>query len=459
MWFKRRKSSEQDHALSESLKSLQSLLSETGRREPNLDAGDAPSGESDAADAPPSGPREPRAMNPRPGDRPGEGRDDGRAGKPEAPGASSNRWRDLTLSFDADPVRPKVRRDDSAGGDDPDRAPESLIEPDDGAGETARSPEPVVDDSDPAAAAESSVRSDDAVAAQAPETPEPDTEPHEPAAETRPTGPDDDPADSEPPEQPDIVTYGAAAPLPPRGDAATHEPTRQEPVLGEPGFGASHRHDAPPPGHAHTAPDYDFRSPPDEQELVLDLEAPQPAPGDTDTPATEPSEPGRGDAARDGTEAAEAPLPEPGVGGEADVPARDDSPLESTLPAAETTEASGPPAVEPDEPAPDVDKPAANDFIETTPGDTNEEDQLRLELDATEAAEADIPVLTNAVYVPDTPPEPPRPADAPQEAHIGRCIDNLRTRLQLMELNALSAEQEQALHDTLAEFLDELHRE
>ncbi len=98
--------------------------------------------------------------------------------------------------------------------------------------------------------------------------------------------------------------------------------------------------------------------------------------------------------------------------------------------------------------------------------DEQEEDQLHLELEPDGEADAGIPVLTNAVYVPDTPPEqpaspaftPPGPAGSPHDAAITRCIDNLSVRFQLMGLDALSPAQEKELHDALVEFLEDFQR-
>lgn len=117
MWFKRRKKTEQDHALSQSLRSLQTLLNETDRREPSLEArqpdtdSEAPAGIDDAAPPP--------AINGGNGDT---------ILKEPAPPDSASRWRDLNLSFDAEPVMP-YRSRHGADIDAQDRAGDDAGEP------------------------------------------------------------------------------------------------------------------------------------------------------------------------------------------------------------------------------------------------------------------------------------------------------------------------------------------
>jgi hypothetical protein len=92
----------------------------------------------------------------------------------------------------------------------------------------------------------------------------------------------------------------------------------------------------------------------------------------------------------------------------------------------------------------------------------SDEDQLHLQLEPDEPSEAEIPVLTNAVYVPDPAPRkpaPPGPVESPHEARIARFIDSLHVRFHLTGLDTLSPEQEKELHDTLVEFLDEPERD
>ncbi len=447
MWFKRRKSTEQDHALSESLKSLQSLLSETGRREPNLDPADEP--DVIAQSAP--DPRDAPALKPRPSRRPASTGDDARSHEPPASDAASNRWRDLSLSFDAEPVLPKTRRDRDAAAEHPDTTPPPISESAEPV-EAARQPEADADADAPAALSD---RGAEDTAAEAEnrdaENQEPEDGPGGPVAPEPPAAVQTRaPAGSEPTE-PDIVTYGATeeSPLPtPGSDALIHGPPPPDPAA-----------DKMESADADAASDYGFRSREDEEVLVLDLDAPGTM--ESGTTATEPSDSGGPVPADD------AGSREPDPGDEPDSPAHDEVALNGAPP--DDAPAGGPPDMESDAAEeshgstttlPGIDTPVPDETDESIPGEEAEEDQLHLELEATGDSEADIPVLTNAVYVPGAPPEPPPPpVDSPHAARIGHCIDNLRARLRLMELDALSAEQEQALHDTLAELLEDLERE
>lgn len=98
MWFKRRKKTEQDHLLSESLRSLQTLLSESSDRlEPSLD-------HRHTQDDMDSTEKTDKAR----GNPPSVGDD---AKRDDTPGSESgNRWRDLSLNFDAEPATPRLRR-------------------------------------------------------------------------------------------------------------------------------------------------------------------------------------------------------------------------------------------------------------------------------------------------------------------------------------------------------------
>ncbi|MBS1270579.1 MAG: hypothetical protein MAG794_01536 [Gammaproteobacteria bacterium] len=118
MWFKREKKTEQDHALSESLRSLQNLLNETDRREPRLDT-EHPQSDSDVPDDSESTLDEAVRT------------EELSARVPENPAApeSGNRWRNLNLSFDADPV---ITRGNHSS--DVDAKNLSRTTPDDGAG-------------------------------------------------------------------------------------------------------------------------------------------------------------------------------------------------------------------------------------------------------------------------------------------------------------------------------------
>lgn len=377
MWFKRRKKSEQDHALSESLRSLQSLLSETGRREPSLDPRGMPADEAEAEAKAAAGARpgvRQAHAGPRAGTRdasPPETRQpDAPPDEPTAPGDSGTRWRDLNLSFDAEPVLPRARRDE-APAPERDAAPEPPGAPGTKPGAPEMPvPEPEHGPADDDAAVEAPPGADDAADTEAPAAPAADAEPQLPAAEPEPEPRlDDEPAVAGTAE-PDVVTYDPAAAGPASGagpvDELGEEAVRSEPIRGASGM--------PSTGDEDDDSGYGFRSRSDEEVLVLDLEAPAAAAG---------------------------------AGAELE----------------------------------------------------QEEDQLHLELESDDASEADIPVLTNAVYVPETPPQqpaPPDPAGSPREASIGRFIDDFRVRLQLMGLEALSAAQEKELHEALVEFLDEL---
>ncbi|MDZ7842809.1 MAG: hypothetical protein U5R46_18585 [Gammaproteobacteria bacterium] len=400
MWFKRQKKSEQDHALSESLRSLQSLLSETGRREPTLDPGDATPGDPGTeppADRP-SEPRPPRAANPEGVAQPQAAHRDGRRAEPEPPDSAGNRWRDLSLSFDAEPVLPRARHDDNT----PDaEVPESDTEAE-GAGEvqtvaagagdvphkvsveTVDPPVPDEADDDPAAG-----------------SPDPETAPDEGDVPVETGEPSLEPLDQPP--TPDVDDPPVPETVPVEPGAAAYPPEPDDQADGD------------------VASDPGFRPRSDEEVLVLDLEEPGPPPAETRTgdaydtdPDDDPGDPAPHDAAP-----AEDPRYTPG----------------------------GEP----------LDEPGL---------DEQAEDQLHLELEPDGNADAGIPVLTNAVYVPDTPATqpaapaftPPDPAGSPHDEAIAQCVDNLRVRFQLMGLEALSPAQEKELHDALVDFLDDFQR-
>lgn len=385
MWFKRHKKSDQDHALSESLKSLQSLLSETGRREPSLDPREAPP---EDADSERSAERSAGPLSPRPADAAsgaGHTTEPGAApsGESGLPESSGNRWRDLNLSFDAEPILPSARRGDKSGAEDRSTDTEPVVDPVVGPEAGVRPPEPGGDRSDPA---ESSV---------------PD-EPAPPQAETAAEGPDISTPDDR---------------MDPREDKALPQhPERTDPDIPEIGADAPSRPEASATGEDDVADDHEW-SRQDDEVLVLDLEDPEPQP-----------------AAAPGTTADEAV--------DAGHPATVDASPEATVAAAAGSVAASPP-------------------------DEMAEDQLHLELEPDDMSDADIPVLTDAVFVPDEPREhpapeaftPPGPAESPYAESISRCIDNLRVRFQLTGLDALSTEQEKELHDALVELLDELRHD
>lgn len=414
MWFKRRKKSESDHALSESLKSLQTLLNESDRREPSLE----PSDEVPESPRTTTGkPAAPRAAASPPGDD-GQ-RDPGRT--EPSPSDSASRWRDLNLSFDAEPVSaPRPQRDDDAEGSESDASEDA----------TSR-----------------------------------DHDTHETAPSNEDSGmpgePDNDLTDTDPPvlEEP---TAGTAA-----GDDVdaviddselveleSVEPVLEEPRLGEPAAAPPHDPDTPP-----------LEPPPADE-----IEAPQ---------ASEES-------ADEAPEAADAI--EPDASGQAaqtdtvvDFDAFSDKrPVEAApAPAEDTT-----PDVEWDEPVLPTVEPADAETAAPAGDDDSNEDQLHLELEpeAGDALYDDIPTLTEAVYVPDgaSPPAADEPvlepdpgvtaateegppeqtvAEAPLDASIDWCLEQLRTRFEIMKLDPLSPEQETQLRDTLLELLDDYLRD
>ncbi|MFZ0486984.1 MAG: hypothetical protein WAL83_08290, partial [Arenicellales bacterium] len=131
MWFKRRKKSEQDHALSQSLKSLQTLLNDTGRVEPSLQRPDPGAGHEDAESD--GARRQPRLSSRGDSNGVDEERGDVRLGSPagSAPATSDsgNRWQDLNLSFDAESVVPRPRRGSQDDEQSRDHSPESQPAP------------------------------------------------------------------------------------------------------------------------------------------------------------------------------------------------------------------------------------------------------------------------------------------------------------------------------------------
>lgn len=406
MWFKRHKKSEQDHALSESLRSLQSLLSETGRREPSLDPGDAAPGDpgtEPAADRP-SEPRPPRASNPGSGARPQTAHRDDRGAEPVTPDSTVNRWRDLNLSFDAEPVLPRARRDSISDAAVPDADADEEAQAAAGAGDAPH--EVSVETMDPPLPDET--RHDH------------DPDAGSPEAESGPDGGDELVGAGEPalapldlPATPDVDD----------GDAPARETDPAVPDELEYPIEQQVREDAAATAHddGDVGPEAGFRARSDEDELVLDLEAPGPSPAET----------GAGEADE------RHPDDEPGE------PARHDATLAGVS----------------------LDTPGSEPLDE--PGqDEQAEDQLHLELEPDGHADAAIPVLTNAVYVPDTPTEqsaspaftPRDPTGSPHDEAISQCIDNLRVRFQLMGLDALSPAQENELHDALVDLLDDFQR-
>lgn len=459
MWFKRRKKTEQDHALSESLRSLQSLLSETGRHEPNVDPRHGPADDTDADESgdsrPAAGPA--LAANPGNGNRSRQNHHDTPAAEPDPPGGSGNRWRDLNLSFDAEAVSPRVRRD--AGADDAAAPPESPL------------------DAEPASGA----------AAQERDLADAETESAAPADPAH--GPDQESTGDAGIPEPEDETPETAAPIdygPPQEPARSQSDSEAADGVDTSVITDQNRDDD----------GYDFPHQAEDEFLVLDLEEPQlsPAAG-TDSGAPSAGQP-TDHQSRENIAAIEDQLPNPAEGTGSDDITTDavtfDSPLpeppvnqpagiEQNAPEAEHEETirDHPDTVTldddpPDDPLesalgeaaasePSADEPGPSDEPATGDDDEQAEDQLHLELEASAVSEADIPVLTNAVYVPEPPAQkqeaPPGPPESPHEAPIARCIDNFRVRLQLMGLDTLSTAQEKELHDSLVEFLDEIEHD
>lgn len=398
MWFKRRKKSEQDHALSESLRSLQSLLSETDRREPSLDPQDPAEG--DGRGEAPAAPTRAAASEQPPGAGSGarSTRGDAATVEPEEPVDAGSRWRDLNLSFDAEPVIPKTRRDTRAGVEDRDAAPDmdaASEETDQHPGDAPVDEEPGIAPQSPAGPDHADHAADDEPDATADH--DAATEPVGAAAEPAPPAAlETEQSQALPDPDSDLITYDLGArpvPPPPQRDEVVQDLTEPGPLAGA--DDASDTDPGVPAGPAR----------PDEDVLVLDLEEPGPA----------------DDAGEPDTDARQAAAGEPDA---------------------------------------------------AEPGDAREEDQLHLELEPDAAAAAEIPVLTNAVYVPDQAAEPatepaaepppevaggaPGPAMSAHEARVSRFVDALRFRLQRTGLDALSAGQEKELHDALVELVDEL---
>lgn len=370
MWFKRRKKTEQTQALSQSLRSLQSLLNENDeRREPSLDSRHEESGRGSSETV--SAPRRVPAASPA-GDH--DDRPDSTLREPTPPDSAS-RWRDLNLSFDAEPVIPRrARRGTEVESDEAD------------------------DDTDTPPAQDLAGEPDQAVPAE-----------------------DDAPAAASTDDAPEPILDDEQT----AGNAGEEHVQATPDIVGIDVESFSH---APPVDPEPAAPDPSAETEPDAE--------PDDIPGAAD-PAPEAA------AAND-----ESP---------------DQSPGES-------------PGIEWEEPKlPDI------EVTEETPGpgsgDERKENQLHLELEPADntVADDDIPTLTEAVYVPDTPsavesaggdpdPAPAATPDAetptteapPPDADVERCVDQLRTRLQLMDLDTLSPEQEAQLRDTLEAFLEEL---
>lgn len=376
MWFKRRKKSEQNHALSESLRSLQNLLNDTGRQEPQLDNLD--DGEPGLADS-------------KGAESPGGLKADGPA--PPEPG---NRWQELSLSFDAEPLIPRpvhpASSDDGAPSED---LPET---------------------------------------AQVDARSEPGEGDLGPAGGTAPAAPSDD--NIGPPE---------ASPRSQQADGARDE-AGVEPVIGTTSSLWSDD-DAGTPVNSlevlEAGGDYDDGEA-DPTGLVH--------PGEPAEPFQQAPEP-------PALDAPDAELELYGLD-----PDTDD--CEPVLPDSERIEQADPlegntmdDAVEETEATPESDPRSATAASTPSSHQQPSENQLHLQLEPTdEPADADIPTLTQAVYVPDAPSDAPAPASfkPAQDTTLVDDIELLRSRLWNMDLNALSPEQQVQLHKGLNELLDKL---
>lgn len=397
MWFKRRKKSEQDHALSESLRSLQSLLNDTGRQEPQLDAVD--DGEAGSGDTP--GGREPELAG---GAGPGlEGGLDSAEPTPPEPG---NRWRELSLSFDAEPLIPKAVEPVSTGDAEASEDPQDMAQADAQWGE---------DDGD-----------------------------MEPAVGAAPTIPSND--DMEAPQAP--LEYQAADEE--RDEAGV------EPVIGTTSSLWSDEDAEAADGPLEVR----------EADGVYDANDGQDESQDEDEGEAEPA--GRAMAGEPAEPVPQAPEPPTSDAPDAELElySLDSDDDEAALPHNESVEEEDPlhghgtgDENAEIETAPDPEpRPAA--AVSTTATTTQRlEDQLDLQLESTDdPGDADIPTLTQAVYVPDAPLDAPDPApvEPARDTSLVEDIEDLRSRLRNVDLDALSPEQQTRLHKGLSELLDKL---
>lgn len=419
MWFKRRKKIEQHQALSQSLRSLQSLLNDSGRREPSLDTQYAESGagESDQTGEPSVEPRQPTAPP-----RQTEERERGPLLKEPSPSDSASRWRDLSLSFDAEPVvTVRSRPDPEDHGEHP---------------ETEPGDKPLEDDPEQTAAARAEEHN-----------------PPELAFDDTSDGGELDTPEKSAGDEDDIEAL--------TGEAPGHDHNFEPAVPGdEYADGGGDDAEARESDGAADGPD-------DVAELDKDLAAIN----DEDT-EMEPT-PITNDTIVD-FEAFFRPPGGPSAGDEA--PVDEEVDIEARETAADVSIHDPEPAAGDDSNDLEwVGRAAHEGQVDARAGG---EDQLHLELEpANEASEDAIPTLTEAVYVPDgspveppagdeaaaEPPEAELPAEeettideAVADAPIKRVIERLRTRLQILELDELSPGQEAQLRDALEELMDEL---
>lgn len=403
MWFKRRKKSEQDHALSESLRSLQGLLSETGRQEPQLDTQDDDKPDTD------------ETLD---GSEPGLAGSEGpalqgviNAAEPAPPEAGS-RWQDLNLSFDAEPLIPKPAEPVSTGNTRTSQAP--LDTPQAGVPWDEEKNEDEGDSQAAAGAAPADPSSDDA---QAPEMPGSDQETDLEIDQETNQGRDE--ADVEPiiESSPSVASgEGSEAPrdlldvCEADGVYDGHDDANES--VDEPAAGGE------PAEPVLTAPETPASDAADAPDAELELH-------DLDNVDNEPA------------------LPQHEVIQEANGRGQN------------TTEGE----VEENQAAPEPEPQPATTASAAASNKQRLEDQLHLQLEPTdEPADADIPTLTQAVYVPDAPfnaPEP-EPAEPARDTRLVGDIEDLRSRLRNVDLDTLSPDQQAQLHNDLSELLDKL---
>lgn len=419
MWFKRRKKSEQDHALSESLKSLQTLLNDTDRVEPSLERtrpeGEIPAGESRGRPGPAHHERASRRD---------DAAEDARSRKATAaPADSGNRWRDLSLSFDAEPMPQRGRRGSRS---DAEHAPA-----DEAAGLPAQTGDAL---SAPEEGGEADAGPDGTVAGIG----NPDMDHSDGESRLGPTG--TPPSEASETDTPlpgialDEFAPRSADELEIEDAAAEENPVADE--LETEDVAADQEPVVDPPGNEDAAAGA--------EEPVVDNLATGDVAAEERPVVDEPDVGGLESAGKTAATGPEGPtegLGEP----DPEVPVED---LEGAMEEIEII---------------DVSLHQDND-LETAAGGggepltEQEEDQLHLELEPTEGTDDDIPTLTDAVYVPDSLSDgaPPGPGESPYDGNVEQCIDRLRVRLELMGLDTLSPKQERELRDTLLELLDDL---
>lgn len=447
MWFKRRKKSDQDHALSESLKSLQTLLNDTGRVEPTLEGGDH-----DARQGGDSGGagdrRQPRLSSRRGPDDPDEERGDARLRSPARSAAetadSGNRWKDLNLAFDAEPVPPRTRRNNQTEDQQSaDSSTEAGAETGPAGREVGSLP-PASPEAAAPPASEPAPESEPGPAAETEPAPEPLPEPERNAIEDlgspRPLGPTvDETSGGGEGRSPELDLHEFAGP-----SAAEPELEIDLDAMGEQAAPAPEPpelpgDEEPPEENAPEVEEIELAAPPDETLYDNGMEAGQ-------TPNAAP---------------AASPADEPGenqlhleleseAASQDEIPTLTDAVYVPEAPAGEASVAAARPRIEPE--------PESTPEPEAEPAQEREPEPVQ-DSEPRAAAEQSEP---EAVAGPGTPPEAgampelgPGPAESPYDQDIDQCLERLRVRLQLMGLGVLSEAQEKELRDTLVEFFDE----